>query len=77
VFPEKPVTFAINPLQPMTVQSLIDKLAIQDPTLDVCINDADTSLLLAVQAVTTRTTENGSHVISLEGDYTIATDQAR
>ena len=61
----------------MTVQSLIDKLAIQDPTLDVCINDADTSLLLAVQAVTTRTTETGSHVISLEGDYTIATDQAR
>lgn len=60
----------------MTVQSLIDKLAIQDPNLDVCINDADTSLLLAVQAVTTRITENGSHVISLEGDYTIATDQA-
>jgi len=61
----------------MTVQSLIDKLAIQDPNLEVCIHDADTSWLLQVDSVTTRTLTSGNHVIALEGEYGNELEESR
>ena len=57
----------------MTVAELaykLDKLGIElNPGMPVCIRDADAECLLNIQSVTTRTSPDGEHVITLEGDY--------